>query len=50
MKMYNKPATEVMDLKTASLMQGITTMSPAGGNGPGGTEAPALRGGGDIID
>ena len=24
MKMYNKPSTEVMDLKTASLMQGIT--------------------------
>ena len=32
MKMYKKPMTEVMDLKTASLMQGIT-VSLGGNNG-----------------
>ena len=46
-KMYTNPKTEVMDLKTTSLM---ITMSPNGDNGGGSgvTDAPARRG--DIID
>ena len=38
---YIQPATDVVAVETY-LMQ--LTVSPAGGNGPGGTDAPARRG------
>ena len=46
MKQYNQPATEVFDLKSDALMQGLgLVMSPnPGGGGGGKTEAPARRG------
>ena len=49
MKMYNQPKTEVMDLKTASLMQGITVSQGSGAdpNTPPPVNAPQR---GDIID
>lgn len=46
--MYNKPNTEILDLNGDCLMQSGITLSGAGGNGPGGNEAPRRRG--DIID
>ncbi len=49
MKMYKKPMTEVMDLKTASLMVGITVSTGSGAdpNTPPPVNAPKR---GDIID
>lgn len=49
MKMYKNPTIEVTDLKTASLMQGITvsTGSNADPNSPPPVNAPKR---GDIID
>ena len=47
-KMYKKPITEVTAFETERMMNGLATLSPTGGNGPGGTEAPRRRG--EIID
>lgn len=47
MKMYKKPITEVAAFNTEHLMDSVT-VSTAGGNGPGATDAPRRRG--DIID
>lgn len=44
-RMYNKPNTEIMDLKGESLMDSITMSTGSGGGGK--TEAPRR---GDIID
>ena len=49
-KMYKKPETEIAAFVTEQ-MQLMSTMSPAGGNGPGGSagnDAPRRRG--EIID
>lgn len=43
MKMYKKPTTDVMDIKTESLMQGIV-VSVNGGGGGGGTAGMPKRG------
>ena len=43
MKMYKKPMTEVTNLKTASLMQGIVVSVNEGGGG-GGTAGMPKRG------
>ena len=49
MKMYKKPIAEVTDLKTASLMQGITVSTGSGADptNPPVVQAPKR---GDIID
>ena len=46
-RMYNKPNTEIMDLKGESLMDGLTVSTNPGGGGGGSAHAPAH---GDIID
>jgi hypothetical protein len=46
-RMYNKPNTEIMDLKGESLMDGLTVSTNPGGGGGGSAHAPAR---GDIID
>ena len=51
MKMYKKPITEVTAFETERMMDGLATLSPAGGEGPGGStgnDAPRRRG--DIIE
>ena len=53
MKMYKEPKTEIAAFET-ELMQGLATLSPntggGGGGGSTGTEAPARRMGGEVID
>lgn len=43
MKMYNQPTTEVTNLKTASLMQGVVISTNPGGGGGGDAHAPVPR-------
>ena len=45
--MYNQPTTEVVDLKTAGLMQGLVVSVNEGGGGNGTAGAPRR---GDVID
>ena len=45
--MYNKPTTEIMDLKGESLMGDLTVSTNPGGGGGGTAGAPRR---GDIID
>ena len=47
-RMYNKPNTEILDLKGESLMDGLIVSTNPGGNGGGTAGAPARRG--EIIE
>ena len=49
MKMYKQPQTEVMNLKTASLMQGVS-VSPGTPTDPNNPPAPGMPRRGDIIE
>jgi hypothetical protein len=46
--MYNQPITEVIDLKTASLMQGMS-VSPGTPTDPASPPTPGAPGRGEII-